>query len=161
MKKKALILSVIIIALLLILFLVLFFKNKQNSSVPTNTIPTSDKILLPIGKDNVSVNNYYKEPSSVIIDEKDVVMEKNENYDILAYNYNNKRSFLISIKGGDSLEATRQLAESAFLQKLGITKEQACLLNVSMTLVIPGENFPAQDYGLSFCPNSKALPLLK
>ena len=86
-------------------------------------------------------------------------METNEEFDILAYHYNNERTFLIYLKtGGVSLDSIRQNAENSLIEKLGITKEQACLLTVTMSLANNIKGSTTEDYGLSFCPNGQPLP---
>ena len=155
MKNKSLIIVIIILTLLsLIVFLI--FKNKQNVSMPkepTINVSTKDS------KSSVSVKNYYTDPSATVIDEKDVIMETNDDFDILAYHYNNERSFLIYLKQSDTpIETVRQNAENAFIEKLGTPKEQACLLVVSLSLAEDIEGSTTDNYGLSFCPNSKPLP---
>ncbi len=156
MKNKTLIIAVVIVAGCLVLAVVLFLKNKQKTAIPTEptiTVSTENP------KINVPVKNYYTEPSATVIDEKDVLMETNEDFDILAYHYNNERSFLIYLKQSNTpIETVRQNAESAFVEKLGITKEQACLLVVSLSLAEDIEGSTTDNYGLSFCPNSKPLP---
>lgn len=162
MRNKILMLAVIVFAACLILFAFLFFKNKQNIPITTDsTIPTNPTISLPTINSGVeiSANNYYTDPTATIMSERDVVMETNESFDVLAYHYNNKRSFLIYLKtGGVSLEDIRQDAESNFIKKLGITKEQACSLLVTVALANDIKGSTTDNYGLSFCPNSKPLP---
>jgi len=158
MKNKIVITVILIGIILMILVAILFIKNK-----PSESIPKESTMLLPSkkSKDDIIVNNYYQDPRSEIIDEKDVVIEKNEAFDILAYDYNNKRTFLIYLynRGSDVLEANRQAAEKTLMERLNITKEQACLLEISLVLADDIEGATTEDYGLSFCPNGKALPL--
>jgi len=163
MKKWILISFAVLVILAISLFIVLFFKNKQNSVVPipSDNVLTNTQIIIPTEKSNIPVNNYYKDTSSTILSEKDVLMETNENFDILAYNYNNKKSFLIYLKNAAALVTSRKNAEDSFLKKLGITEEQACLLDVSLTVSNTIEESAAKNYGLSFCSNSLALPLSK
>lgn len=153
MRNKNLILAVIGgVILILIIFL---FLNKQNTPIPIST-PTGDKLSLPANdsKSTVSVNNYYVAPSATVIDEKDVLIETNASFDILAYYYNNERTFLIYLKNSEEpLEVNRQKAENVFIEKLGITKEQACLLTVSERLAANIKGSTTEDYGLSFCLN--------
>ncbi len=139
--------------------------SATDTSITPNmsNLPTDSKISIPSSdsKGSISVDNYYNAPSSTVIDDKDVLMETNKNFDILAYNYNNEKTFLIYLKNSEeSLEMTRKNAESVFIEKLGITKEQACLLVVSERLADDIKGSTTEDYGLSFCPNSKKLPIL-
>ncbi len=164
MRNKILISIFIFFVATLALFVFLSLKNKQQSSTIINspeTPPSVPKIDLPTNdfKSTVSVNDYYKAPSSTVIDEKDVAIGTNKNFDILGYNYNNEKTFLIYLKNSDEpLKITRQNAENTFLEKLGITKQQACSLVVSERLANDIKGATTQDYGLSFCPNGKKLP---
>ena len=184
MRNKRLILVAIFVMILLGLAIFLVLKNKQNTPTSVNLstsdskgvassdivplvsdategTPIGSKIALPTNdsKGTVSANNYYIAPSARVIDSKDVVIDANKNFDILGYNYNNERTFLIYLKSSfESLTITRLNAENSFIEKLGITKEQACLLSVSERVSpdVPGST--TEDYGLSFCPNNKSLP---
>ncbi|MEI8343600.1 MAG: hypothetical protein WCF93_01465 [Candidatus Moraniibacteriota bacterium] len=186
MKNKILILVTVIGLASLVFIAVLFLKNKQSISEPTSTqslpnaknstpsatdtlitsnvsnSPTDSKISIPSSdsKGSISVDNYYNAPSSTVIDDKDVLIGTNKNFDILAYDYNNEKTFLIYLKNSEeSLETTRKNAESVFIEKLGITKEQACLLVVSERLADDIKGSTTEDYGLSFCPNGKKIPI--
>lgn len=91
------------------------------------------------------------------IDEKGYLLKGNSAYDMLYYKYSEGPSFLITLLS-DNLEPTRAAAETEFLSTLGISKEQACKLLVSLT--IPGdvnESLSGDDYHLSFCPDGKPL----
>lgn len=53
---------------------------------------------------------------------------------------------------GSPFESARAEAEQAFLQKLGVTPEQACRLKVTIsTPVFVNPEESKQTYGLSFC----------
>lgn len=91
------------------------------------------------------------------LDEKGYLLISNSSYDILYYKYSQGPSFLISLHS-DNLIPARAAAETELLSKLGISKEQACKLLVSLT--IPGdvnEKLSGDDYHLSFCPDGKPL----
>src|SRR4030042_1347158 len=61
------------------------------------------------------------------------------------------KSFLISILD-NPFEDVKKEAEKAFLQKLGITQEDACLMNVNIaTNIRINPSYAGKNYKLSFC----------
>ena len=86
MRNKILISIFIFFVATLALFVFLSLKNKQQSSTIINspeTPPSVPKIDLPTNdfKSTVSVNDYYKAPSSTVIDEKDVAIGTHKKID--------------------------------------------------------------------------------
>ncbi len=119
---------------------------------------TSDKITIKtMSGDRIKVVDFYQNPYTQIFDpQNDAVIKEGANYSIVYYVKD--QSFTITLLGGD-LPTTRNEAENAFLEKLGISKEEACQFYV--TLGVPffvSEKASGTDYGLSFCPKSIALP---
>jgi len=113
-------------------------------------IKTTDSGLL-------SVKDFYQSPFTKIIDkDNDAIISKGINYMIQFYA--KYQSFNIVLTGGD-LHVVREEAENAFLDTLGITKDEACQLYVSLgTPYYVNVKTAGVEYGLSFCPNGKPLP---
>jgi hypothetical protein len=74
------------------------------------------------------------------------------NPEYVAYYYVNDRSLRIIVYGSP-FEDIRKTAEKIFLEKLGISKEQACdMLNVRITASGDSDvNYVGRDIPLSFC----------
>lgn len=106
--------------------------------------PTGETILVS----EVSMKNFYTFAENIKPD-GEVVITQNDNYRII---YTPQREyFLISILSSP-FEEIRNEAETVFLQLLGITQDQACHLNLSITtprFVDP--EFAGKSHPLSFC----------
>jgi hypothetical protein len=148
MKKIIIAISIAIIIPAL-LFLFLFLKNRNNVPVEEG------KIIVPVGNKQLPIADYSKNAKKVI-DDKNVLINGTDEYDILGFNYNNQRSFLISIKQSSNLEETRKKAEKELISSLGITEKDACELEISVNVSRDiDENLAGRNFGLSFCPNAK------
>lgn len=112
--------------------------------------PSSDGLLSVADRVTISgveVNNFLG--TGQASDKEIVTVKKTENYTII---YHTKTSlFLISILSSPFREQ-RALAELEFIEKLGIEKEDACKLNVSITTPrFANEAEAGKNYKLSFC----------
>ncbi|MCX6761686.1 MAG: hypothetical protein NTY33_02475 [Candidatus Moranbacteria bacterium] len=169
-SKKKLFIS---IAFLLVLALILiFWFSKKNTSSSSATQTTSvnglpiihgEKPAISINTFDITtrdgiitINNIYKLPGVILLD-FDGVNFKNSQYYHMEY-YPKQQGFIIAILD-PAIQKAREIAESDFLEVLNITQDQACKLNISLT-VPPSVNGRASggNYGLSFCPNGKAFP---
>ena len=107
--------------------------------------------------EDIAVNDFYQNPQTRLLDEKkDAVLKEDRNYsiDYIAAG----QSFGISLTG-NNLRASRSAGEKDLLSILGVTKDQACKLNVSVS--VPGsvnEDAAGTEFYLSFCPDGKPLP---
>lgn len=160
------------IAFLLVigLILVFWFSKKNTSSDITQTTsvnglpvihgkkPSSTTSTFDITTQNgtIPVDNIYTLPDAKSLD-FDGINFKNSPYYHMEY-YPKQQGFLIAITNQD-IQKSREMAESDFMTILNISKDQACQLNVSLT-VPPSIDKKASggNYGLSFCPNGKAFP---
>ncbi|HMS22271.1 MAG TPA: hypothetical protein PKA38_00755 [Candidatus Levybacteria bacterium] len=120
----------------------------QTVIIPTkipSALPTTDTITIS----GIPIKNPYISP--VQLDTQgDSLMTRTETYNLVYLKPFNE--FLISITGAP-FEINRQLAEKAFLKRLGVTEEQACQIKVTITTPVsvnPAE--AGQKYQLSFCP---------
>src|SRR4030042_5618948 len=154
-KKRALIAIAVVVVLVIWIVGFIIGKNEKKevletpSPIPTTTpkplnIPESPKIKVS----GVEANNFYNE-AIIIGDDGYALFEKTSKYKI-AYIPVDK-SFLISILD-NPFEDVKKEAEKAFLQKLGITQEDACLMNVNIaTNIRINPSYAGKNYKLSFC----------
>jgi hypothetical protein len=150
--KKLLYFLGILIVIILLMFS-FYIANKQPSSSPNST-PTSTAatLIIPVPGGTVPVNNITQNPVQQADDT--VLFAQTSQYSIIYYTQ--EQTFSITINA-QPVQAARDAAEAALLQKLGITKTQACSLTV--TTYVPydvDQNLAGQDYGLSFCQSGKA-----
>lgn len=162
-KKIFLIVAIILIIAAIVLFF--FFKKTKTVSTPApnlnNQLPIgtfkmpslSDPVMTintPGGA--VATNNVYKN-SLYPLSENGVAF--NDNSDYYAAFYPQDQGFLIVLQNPD-IKTARTKAEAEFIQTLGITKEQACLLKVSITVPAGiSEQYSGKVYGLSFCSGAE------
>lgn len=189
MNKKVIIGSIVVIGVIIIAGGYVFWKSIQTTTPKTpDTNETTKEVDLSFGKntgsvtpnitknpnptqaseiilhtstnEDVPMKDFYKAPDTRLLDQKgDAVLKEDRNYsiDYIAAD----QSFGISLTG-ESLQTSRNGAEQELLNILGITKDQSCKLNVSVT--VPGNINESNhteawdEYGLSFCPNGKPLP---
>src|SRR4030065_1525134 len=135
-NKKRLIIGVAIFIIITIWIAGIIISKKEKSlregtqtPVPSPTaIPFTSPESANLNIDGVEVNNFYKD---AILTGEDgyALFDKTPKYKI-AYIPVDK-SFLISIID-NPFEEDRRGAEIAFLQKIGVSKEDACLLKVNI-----------------------------
>lgn len=141
------------------IYLLLAKKNiHQNVTSPKAfTEPSNDeeKMTISAGGSDIKINNLYKNPVS-ILNHSGVLFQQTSDFEMLFYS--SDQGFIVSLLNPD-LKKVREEAEKAFLDTLGISKEQACLLKISLgTTADINLEAAGQNYGLSFCPNGKPLP---
>lgn len=161
-NKKIIIVFLVILLIIVGLFLLTKQKSKKETS-PTTTTPL--KTPIPEGpssrfdvneiqkKENleisgVKVGNFYKK-SILTGDDGYSLFDKTTKYKIMYIPVDD--SFLISIID-NPFDVVKLEAEEAFLNDLGITREEACKLTVNITTPInvnPARS--GQNYKLSFC----------
>lgn len=139
------------ITTILIIFLLIagyLWLSRGNGNEPLG----EDQMEIETSGGSVRINNVYGNPVEVN-PQKDALVKRTDDYDIV---YLAKgESFLITLSR-QPLEEARQKAENDFLGTLGISKDEACELNVS--LKVPGNvdiNLAGEDYGLSFCTHGR------
>ena len=124
------------------------FPAPASGSVPVVSENFPDTSLLDLAaKDGVvTVKNFYK--NIVASEEDSLVIARTTEYFITYQKTQNY--FWIAITGGD-FKQSRLEAESAILTLLGISKEDACRLDISVGAPY-GSQIPAgEKSGLSFC----------
>lgn len=107
-------------------------------------IPKSETITIS----DIEIGNFYKGKAQKT-SYGDVLIETKDEYHIIYHPEN--ESFLVSVLSSP-FETVREKAEEVFLKKLGITINEACKLDVSITtprFINPIES--GKIYGLSFC----------
>lgn len=145
MKKKYIYSIFVIISLILVGYALFFLITRS---------PLSKDVIKVKGRDGgeILVSNFYKH--ALKTGENLVVIKEEPQYTIV--HFPNDQGFIISLLN-QPMKTARETAEKDFLDALGITKEQACMLRVS--LVIPrGVDYElsGKNYHLSFCPNGIA-----
>lgn len=96
----------------------------------------------------VAVKNFYNSP--LVLDEEFLILENTSDYQI-TYDTENNQFFVYA--SSSPLEAARQEGESALLSLLGISKQDACKLNV-VDGFPQGSSMANVQEGLSFCSSS-------
>lgn len=162
-KKIFLIVAIFLIIAAIVSFF--FFKKTQTVSTPapssnnqlpigTFKMPSSSDPTMTINTSGgtITTNNVYKN-SLYPLSKNGVAFHDNSDY--YAAFYPEDQGFLIVLQNSD-IKLVRNKAEAEFIQTLGITKEQACLLKVSITIPADiSEQYSGKVYGLSFCPGAK------
>lgn len=116
------------------------------------TAPTGPTFQIGTPQGSVTVNNIYKENDYITEDGQTIVVAQTSTYSI-GYNVGDS-GFIISltyIQPGMPLQDARSAAENAFLQALGISKSDACKLNVQEGVSFKASPYYGQLMGLSFC----------
>jgi len=150
MKKKLYLLLGLVLLIIIGVLFYLFLIQKS--------APQAEKINIQTAKGSFPINDVQKNPSAEKLSPTDTLAKSTPDYDIVFFDINNNKSFLISIKSPD-IESARKKAEFAFLQTLGISQSQACQLTVSLTVPYSVNQLASgSDYGLSFCPNGNPFP---
>ncbi len=171
--KKSIIIVIAIIAIAAVVGAVLLFikSNVSNSNqggqagllppVATGTpdqsmsstlaaAPTGSTFQIGTPQGSVAINNIYTSNDYITLDGQTIVIAQSGDYSIV-YNVSDS-SFIISLTlVPGPLQATRDAAEAAFLQKLGISEKDACKLNVNEGVTEKGSPYYGQSLGLSFC----------
>lgn len=124
-------------------------------SVPTQDAPKMT--LYTPDNAKIEVNNLYKNPAN-LVPGTDNTVNFIQNKDYYMFFSPKTEYFQITLLNPD-IQKARSEAESDFLSTLGITKDQACQLNVELGVPYAvNQAASGKDYGLSFCPNGKPLP---
>ena len=154
-----------IIILLVILGAVVYFVFLRGEAIPpfglgelpgitlpptraTSTLPQGDFLSIGTREGTVTVKNFYKNAVDINT-ERDVLVTRTPEYDIVYFASDG--GFSISILA-TPFEAVRAKAEQAFLERLGVGREDACRLAVYIG--VPrwvDENLAGRNYRLSFC----------
>jgi hypothetical protein len=114
-----------------------------------------EKMTIQTGSGDVAINNLYKNPIAKLY-HNGVLFQQASGFEMSFYP--DDSGFIISLLNPD-LQKSRDEAETAFLNTLGIDQKQACLLKVSLgTTADINEKAAGQNFGLIFCPNGKPLP---
>lgn len=116
---------------------------------------STGKISIATPQGTVQTNNFTAGAQAVY--PTNVVFQNTSNdYSISAATASN--SFNIALLALP-LQKSRTEAEAAFISQLGISQSDACKLTVDLGVPYSvDQNASGVNYGLSFCPGSKALP---
>lgn len=145
------ILALIVLAVLSILLFVRFSRPEVPTTIPSPT-ESPINIPLPTGEtvevSGVPIKNPYISPVE-LSKNADSLMVRTDKYDLVYIKP--YEQFLITINASP-FESNRLEAEQAFLERLEISQEEACSLNVFVSTpysVNPDES--GTNYRLSFC----------
>lgn len=147
-----LIIFCVLVGGVLIFLILLGFTAKPPTQIaptflPTPTpVPVQSEINNKISIGSVEVNNFLENPLQTN-PSGDALLVDNDTFRIVYIAITNE--FLIRVLT-QPFEPIRQEAENTFLEKLGVTKEQACQLKVTVFQPINKEAFE-DSYRLSFC----------
>ena len=156
--------GILIIIAVILIMLNVYKKTSPETSQPApskiTSLPSSEdlakqgKVALPAGQESVVINDPYKESLKTISENAE--LRNTSDYEIV---YLGKlKSFVITLYG-ENLNDSRIKAEQAFLESLGITKDEACKLNVNLAVAHEAsESAAGKNYGLSFCSSGKPFP---
>lgn len=162
MKKEKLIIALLLIGVILTIIVLIYMsyirfdtksiQTQQPSFVSPTSIPLPTRILPKITISEIQVNDFFKQAQKTNIS-GDVAFGENEKYRIVYLKKFNQ--FLINILSSP-FPRIRMEAENAFIETLGITKDQACMLNVSVgTPYSVNPEYSGIKYSLSFCKDKK------
>lgn len=177
MKKSTKIIIAVSVSVMALLagFLFIFQKNSPSPASPGTLLPggsvgfsippegapkmsvrIEEKTGEPITTEKkVEVNNVYNNPVATIPynNYTGVLFKAADDYSISFYPDGEQFSIIIN---NSELNMAREKAEAGLLEALGISKEEACQLNVSLrtTIQVNREN-AGREFGLSFCPDGK------
>lgn len=120
--------------------------------------PTGERVTLQSSRGSVSVRNFFK--NAVLKYPEYVAVTSTPSFGIIYVRLTKDTSFRIGLSALP-LETSRAAAEKAFLEILDITKESACVLDVTVAIpdwLKPGAGGTATP--LSFCTNAPKSPNL-
>lgn len=118
-------------------------------ATPRGPVPTSERVTIGTPSGGVTVLNPYTNPHLVTPDKRIVIMVETEEYN-LGYTSTDS-SFGITILKTPVSEY-KPKAEQAFLERLGITPEEACRLTVYVGVPVSiDEAQSGRNLGLEFC----------
>lgn len=134
--------GVVVFLLLLYSFYLAFREGAQTPA------PTSDKMLLPSTQGPpVEVNNFLAKPKERL--SYGAILAETDWHKIIFFSED--EGFIITLKQ-KPLDRAQTLAESEFLKKLGISPDDACLLQAYITVPRDVDEAAAgANYPLSFC----------
>lgn len=118
-------------------------------SNPVTPIPPGDNITLTTRKGSVTTKNFLKTAED--FGAGVYALSMTENYHINYYRPDN--GFQIAILTRPA-QTGRDQAETALLEMLGITEQEACKLLVSLSVPFDVDpSLATKEFGLSFCPD--------
>jgi hypothetical protein len=124
---------------------------------PALSPPTDDTFVIQTPSGGVAVRNFYKD-NPVIYGDVNVMLATGGDYHI-QYERTQGQFFIgLLARTREQARSMRVRAEDALLEKLGISRQEACKLEVSVA--VPGSwnlELAGVNYGLSFCPGAVAL----
>ncbi len=119
----------------------------------TSSFPTGSTFQIGTAQGAVTVSNFYKTMNRITEDNETVVLGESGSYSIV-YNRDDS-SFIIDLTWvPGSLQDARDAAEAVFLNQVGVSKSDACKLNVGGGVVDKESQYYGDSFGLSFCTST-------
>ncbi len=121
----------------------------SSPAVPAITIPAGNMITLGTAHGSVTMNNFYTNAAYIDQNQQAVVIQQSSTYNLIYYIPNN--TFALTIFG-TPLKIAQSEVEVGFLNALGISRIDACKLNVRVGVRYDIDpNDAGRNLGLSFC----------
>ncbi len=153
-KNKFIVISVACIVVLLIIVAMYFFFKKSSDNNAGNVKENNKQIEIQSKNGMIMVDDFYKESQT---DTYGQIYLQSTDYQSIRYE-KASNLFIFSISAADSAEFIRRRLslEQLFLQKLNITQEEACQLNVEIrTLRSYDLSISEKVFPLSFCKSGQ------
>ncbi|OGI25075.1 MAG: hypothetical protein A3J76_02475 [Candidatus Moranbacteria bacterium RBG_13_45_13] len=163
LTKKLLYFAIPVLLLVIIgVFLLAFRGNKtgkQGTDTESSSVSTSnkspdannDKITIETPSGEVTLNNFKK--NAEVSSSGVLYFIDKDKYNI-GYNPTSQE-FIVTLLVGENVENTRKDAESDLLNSLGVSRGNACKLNVFLYVSAAINKNLSQNHGLSSCPDSQ------
>ena len=154
MSNKILIIIFSILSVIVAIVLIIYVVSSKFENVDKVDIE-NDQIFVETDEGEIKIDDLYTE-DSILLSNDGVVFSDQKDYSIMFFP--DDASFIISIKDGNIYEV-RKKAEADFLSKANITEQEACQLDVILSVLWTADiNAAGVGYGLSFCSDGVALP---
>lgn len=112
--------------------------------------PAGAEFIIGTGKGGVTVKNFYKTAKG-IVDQTEVVLDETKDY-LIVYHAPNSNFDIYFLSKTNDFGTVRSVAESLFLSRLGVSKNDACKLDVVVNMPYNLDSIAGGKQPLSFCP---------
>jgi hypothetical protein len=161
MSYKKIIAIVVVVLVVVLITTYFFLKGKGQQNIISQPVDSQANVNIKnntIARETAVIGKIQQNTQGkVFLDPaKDAVFNDNKDFSIVYYTQD--KSFFITLLNSD-IWTTRPLAEQGFLENFKLSKEDACMLKVSLGVPYSvNADASGKDYSLSFCPYGKPLP---
>ena len=143
---------------MLIGFIVLIvLQNRQSSGGEGNQNDKGETIIINSGGEAVEVNNFYND--TLEVHDSTYYLSQESTYTIFFDKLKNSFIITLFVTEVDNGNDIRYRAEEELMKKLGISRGEACLLQIEVGVPFSSSpNLSGINYGLSFCPPYATIP---